>query len=252
MNCPKCGAENPDNIQLCQTCSWLLSSTAAAPVSADAKTSGMATASLVLGILSVFTCFITAIPAIILGIVALVKINKSGGQLKGNGFAVAGIAAPAVALPFVAILMAILMPALARARGLAQRIVCGTNLKGLSSAMIVYADEYGNYPTPSQWCDILIENNYIPRKQFSCPSAKEGPCNYAMNEHAAQAGPSSHPDMVLLFETHAGWNQSGGPEDITAENHFDDGCNVVFNDGSVQFVRTEDLHNLRWTAQQLE
>ncbi|MBA7636270.1 hypothetical protein ES703_43886 [subsurface metagenome] len=47
---------------------------------------------MVLGILSVFTCGITAIPAVILGIISLVKIEKSGGRLTGRVFAIVGIA----------------------------------------------------------------------------------------------------------------------------------------------------------------
>jgi prepilin-type N-terminal cleavage/methylation domain-containing protein len=44
-----------------------------------------------------------------------------------------------VVIAIIALLMGILMPALNKARQLAIRLVCGTNLKGLSSAMLVYA-----------------------------------------------------------------------------------------------------------------
>ncbi len=54
------------------------------------------------------------------------------------------------------------------------------------------------------------------------------------------------PKMVLLFETEAGWNQSGEDELLTTENHEGRGCNILFNDGRVQFVPTERLGNLRW------
>src|ERR1035437_4067181 len=54
---------------------------------AETKTSGMAIASLVLGILGI--CGITALVGLILGIVALVKINRSGGRLSGQGLAIA-------------------------------------------------------------------------------------------------------------------------------------------------------------------
>ena len=56
-----------------------------------AKKSGQATASLVLGILSLFTCFITGIPAIIFGHLGLGSIARSQGQLGGKGMAVAGL-----------------------------------------------------------------------------------------------------------------------------------------------------------------
>jgi hypothetical protein len=102
----------------------------------------MAIAALVLGIMSIFTCALTAIPAIILGIVSLVRIEKSGGRLTGRGFAIAGIVVPSVSLPLIALLMGIMMPALARTRQLAFRMVCGTNLSGIGKAMLIYANDY--------------------------------------------------------------------------------------------------------------
>ena len=102
----------------------------------------MAIAALVLGIMSIFTCALTAIPAIILGIVSLVRIEKSGGSLTGRGFAIAGIVVPSVSLPLIALLMGIMMPALARVRQLSFRMVCGTNLSGIGKAMLIYANDY--------------------------------------------------------------------------------------------------------------
>jgi len=102
----------------------------------------MAIAALVLGIMSIFTCGLTAIPAIILGIVSLVRIEKSGGSLTGRGFAIAGIVVPSVMLPLIVLLMGILMPALARTRQLAFRMTCGTNLSGIGKAMLIYANDY--------------------------------------------------------------------------------------------------------------
>jgi serine/threonine-protein kinase len=65
------------------------------------KTSRLAIASLVLAILSPFTFYITAIPAIIMGIVVLVKIPQSRGQLKGTGLAISAIALPVVLVVLV-------------------------------------------------------------------------------------------------------------------------------------------------------
>jgi hypothetical protein len=59
---------------------------------ADARTSQKAVWSLVLGILSIFCIWILgSIPAIILGILALKDIDRSGGALKGKGIGIAGI-----------------------------------------------------------------------------------------------------------------------------------------------------------------
>jgi hypothetical protein len=58
---------------------------------------------------------------------------------------------------------------------------------------------------------------------------------------------NSPADVVLLFETKAGWNQHGGPELFTFDNHDPKGGLVLLNDGTVKFVRTEEeLKQLRW------
>lgn len=255
MRCPKCKTENPDNAASCRFCNCALPGVAASGPAQQAKTSGLATASLVLGILAPFTCFITAIPAIIFGIVALVKIGKGHGQLKGKGLAIAGTCVSGtllILLPVFALLMGIMMPALARVRQVSLRMVCANNVSTLAKAMVIYQNDYNEiYPTTSKWCDLLVEKEYVYVKPsgepFRCKIAKDGPCNYAMNINVEGLELRELlPDMVLLFETHPGWNQSGGPEILTTENHQDDGCNIAFVDGHVQFVRTKDLKNLRW------
>ncbi len=42
------------------------------------------------------------------------------------------------------------------------------------------------------------------------------------------------------------WNQAGGPEMLTAENHKGDGANILFADGSVRWIPKEDFNNLNW------
>jgi hypothetical protein len=101
------------------------------------------------------------------------------------------------------------------------------------------------YPVPSKWCDVLLRR-YPPGgiEQFKCPSAGEGKCHYAMNPNCKSDSPA---DMVLLFETKAGWNQHGGPELFTFDNHNPKGGCVLLNNGIVKFIRTEEeLHQLRW------
>lgn len=109
------------------------------------------------------------------------------------------------------------------------------------------------YPMPSEWCDDMprlyptmgvSETNYWGAKPHICPCAGEGENHYAMNPNCK---PNSPADMVLLFETKAGWNQHGGPELFTFDNHDPKGGCVLLNDGTVKFIRTkEELHQLRW------
>lgn len=52
-----------------------------------------------------------------------------------------------VVIAIIAMLLAILMPALGKVKKIAMRLVCGTNLKGMANAMNVYAFDYRDeYP----------------------------------------------------------------------------------------------------------
>ena len=52
-----------------------------------------------------------------------------------------------VVIAIIAMLLAILMPALNKVKRLAQRLVCGTSVKGLGTAMMVYAQDFDDeYP----------------------------------------------------------------------------------------------------------
>lgn len=249
MKCPKCGTQNLDDAQSCRSCACVLAGTSTTTGSQPAKTSGLAVAALVLAILTPFICLLTFLPALVCGIMALVSINKSAGRLKGKGLAVAGITISALALP---IHMTILTPALHTVRQLQESLVCGTNMTGIASAISMYASDTGAFPTTSKWCDLLIENQYIDESQLRCPAAPEGRCSYAINSNIEQLGAAAPPDMVLLFETGPGWNQSGGPEILTTENHYGDGCNVAFVDTQVRFVAPREIKFLMWTARQNE
>ena len=249
MYCPKCGTENPDVALVCNSCSAVLSGVSTQTQIPAAKTSGLAIASLVLAILSPFTCYITAIPAIIMGIVVLVKISQSRGQLKGTGLAIAAIALPVVLVPVAALLMGILMPALARTRQIAFRMVCGQNMSGLGRAMLIYANDYDDeFPTQTKWCDLLIKYAEVPPEGFRCEAApQQGQSNYAMNKNLENVDRrSAPPDMVLVFESSPGWNQSGGPELLTTDNHRGDGCNVLFVDGHIESIKKQNLDELKW------
>ena len=265
MFCPKCGVENPGEANFCRSCGFTLTSAAVTAPVAAAKTSKLAITSMVLGVLSFCTFFLTAPLAIIFGIISLIMIIRSKGQLKGTGFAISGIAVPVAALPIVAMLMGIMMPALVRARSMGQRAVCMSNLKQLGVATMMYAENNKEqYPTTDKWCDLLGPYYGNNSKVLICPATQKSKCgyakmcgytiepnakhqcNYAINPNAKRdcRFPAT---TILLFESNPGWNQSGGPELLTTQNH-DGGCNVLFCDGHVEFVRAENINNLRWTA----
>lgn len=265
MKCPKCEAENTGEATVCRSCGCALKIVETAATSKPIQTCAMAKKSLVsglisfctffltvplaitspiLGIISGCTFFVTALLAIMFGITSLIMIARSHGQFKGKGIAIAGIVVPMTML----ILLWTLLMAPTRPQ---QRVVCGSNLAGLGKAMLIYAsDNNGIYPTPSKWCDLLIKDTDVSKKEFLCPLVHKGPCNYAMNKNIEKLGTKAPPDMVLLFDSKPGWNQSGGPEIVNTENHQGDGCNILFNDTHVRFVRASDINGLQWTAEQ--
>lgn len=99
QTCPRCSASIQDGVSFCPSCGNSMSASMAAgslpapvnPVGPTAytnqpETSGKAIASLVCGIMCyVILPFFAAIPAIVLGHIALSDIKKSAGRLKGQG-----------------------------------------------------------------------------------------------------------------------------------------------------------------------
>ncbi|MCH8119677.1 MAG: DUF4190 domain-containing protein [Planctomycetes bacterium] len=203
--------------------------------------------------LSVTAIFLSAPVGLTLGIMGLVRIRKSEGLLKGLGFAIAGVIVSAVMTLFLSYhLMEFMFMRPMQKKVI--KLVCGTNLSGLGKAMFVYANDFGDeFPTPDKWCDLLIEYAEMTPKHFVCPTsqAKEGQNSYAMNKNVAGKKRSGLPlDVVLLFESDKpNWNQVGGPELLTTENHKGKGCNVLFVDFHVEFVKTERLGKLKWAVE---
>jgi hypothetical protein len=141
------------------------------------------------------------------------------------------------------------------------------------------------YPDPNQWCDVIVRTmrmqtiytrdgktrreypDRVIARKFVCPAihaptdanglypppdetdpSSQPPdgwvSDYAMNSNCRDGSPD---DMVFLFESKPGWNQDGGPELFTLDNHDPKGGCVLLNDGKVKFIRTEEeLRQLRW------
>lgn len=214
--------------------------------SAPAKTSGLAIASLVLGLLGTCTMGLTALIGLILGIIAVLKIDKSGGRLSGKGLAIGGICVSGAMLLFIPIQAAILLPALAKAKAKAQTVNCVNNLKQLALGVRMYAnDKDGVYPSSAAWCD-AIQSYVGSSKVFQCPSDRSGRrCAYTFNAKLSGLREEDvSPQTVLLFESDGGWNASGGPEQMITHHRVT--YTVAFADGSVMQVSQSQLDSLRW------
>ena len=167
--------------------------------------------------MSIIFLFISIILAIIFGIFSIFKIKASKGQLKGILLAVVGVT-------IHIIVAVVIIYGFTKVPRIANRMICGSHLAGLGRAIQAYSNE-------NECKGAVVKGGKVMS------------CHYAINPNAE---PNSPADIVLLFETIEGWNQSGGPETLTTENHNGEGCNVLYNDGSVKFVKTKELEQLKW------
>ncbi|MFA5291673.1 MAG: zinc ribbon domain-containing protein [Phycisphaerae bacterium] len=134
MYCQKCGAENLENAAICQSCGGVF------VYSKPTRTSGMAITStilsitgfslfgifcitlilgLIFGIMALITwilslvfgilALITWILGLVLGIMAMSKVSKSGGQIRGKGFAVSGVSLSASGLALLLTIVGVLL-----------------------------------------------------------------------------------------------------------------------------------------------
>ena len=132
------------------------------PLIPSVKTSGLAIASLILGCMSFFCLgFITAIPSLALGVIALIKISKSTGALKGKGLAIAGLCTGGVGMIVgTAMLAALLLPFFIL-RGVitsptSQESPTSIEIQAFSQALELYSHDNGAYPTTAQGLQSLV------------------------------------------------------------------------------------------------
>ncbi len=115
----------------------------------EAKTSGMAISSLVLGVLGFACTILTGLPAIILGIIALGQIKRSEGQLTGSGLAIGGIITGSIATAMLCLIgpmIALLLPAVQAAREAARAAQSTNNMKQINLALLNYESQHGTMP----------------------------------------------------------------------------------------------------------
>ena len=130
---------------------------------------------------------------------------------------------------------------------------CGDNMVILRNALRDYADERdGQLPPASDWCDVLIKEEGISPQVFVCQNSntKLGQSSYALNKNVVGMKFRHIPhNTVVLFEATPGWNQVGGPELVTGENHTvlsSEMFNVIFIVGRVEHHYKDQLNKLQW------
>ncbi len=219
------------------------------PLPTPAKTSALAVVSLVFGLLG--CTIIGAVVGLTCGIIAKVRISNSGGRLKGEGLALAGIIVSAVMLLLTPVLAGMLLPALAQAKAKALTITSVNNLKNLGLAARIYSVDHGStFPAAANWVETLRPDiGPNADKVLHRPGdGPEKPCGYGYNVQVAGMPEDKVSEQTVLFfelETPA-CDAVGGKELLRQPKNSRDIVVVGFKDGSVMQLRGDRLSQLRW------
>ena len=186
---------------------------------------GMAITALVFGILGVALCPVFAVAGVILGIVALVRINHRPEEHGGKGMAIAGICCGGAGLLIVPLMIAILLPSLSRARELAKRAVCSANLRGIGQSCHIYANDNDEWFPPD--LQTLIDAGHLTPGELQCPS--EPNPSQAVFDYVYVPGLDTRApvDWIIVYEDPA--------------NHGGEGGNVLYIDSHVEFLKEPEF-----------
>src|SRR5262245_5629613 len=104
------------------------------------RLSGLAVVAVLLGLAAVvpYLWFVAALPAVVVGYVALYRVNASAGQLRGRPLAIAGMALGGVGC-LVAV-VALVLIVYARLKFNSERALCADNLRRLGESIQLYHD----------------------------------------------------------------------------------------------------------------
>lgn len=149
----------------------------------------------------------------------------------------------------IVLIVLIILPAFQK-HGHSPMIAGLSNSHNLSVSIQIYFTEKDSWPNKANWCDLIKPYLEGDNYYFKCPEDNIGPCSYAMNENIPDDANELPDDMVLLFESSPGWNLIGGPDDVVTVRHKRPGASITFADGRVEFVKPEDIPNLRWTVEE--
>jgi hypothetical protein len=221
-----------------------------------AKTSVLAIVSLVLGVLGFCTGGLLGVVGVILGIAAIVQINRSAGLLQGNGVAIAGIIVGSVSLVSACFMIGLLLPALGKAREAARSSHAVVQLKHLAMSASMYAAEHeGIYPPADAWEQAL--DPYVGDIEWALtwPGRDDQGPAFAMNVHmAGRSEPLSGEPCVLFFEVDPGSPSVGGPELLARQprsprsvsERSERAAMIVLTDNSVHYITPEEAEQFRW------
>ena len=183
---------------------------------APARLSKLAVAALVIGLIPIIGLF-----GLLLGVIAVIRITRSNGSMRGIGFAIGGIVASFVIMVVTGFAGALFLPVLAKARAAAKMASSSNNMKALASTCHLYADENNQLPADLSQLYPALVNDYHVFKNPRFPNEAVG---YI---YVAGLAPKDN-GGVLIYEAVPALNP---PKEI----------NICFVDITVKKIQTSDL-----------
>lgn len=115
----------------------------AAMPNSPSRTSRLAVASLVLGILSCPFSILCGLPGLVCGIMGLNRISRSeraatSPRLTGQGMAIAGVILSGLSMLVLPVMIGLMLPAVQAAREAVRRAECGNNMRQMAMGMLVH------------------------------------------------------------------------------------------------------------------
>lgn len=177
---------------------------------------GLATTSLVMGILGLIACPVVGLAAFVTGIIALLHIRREPSRYGGRGMAISGMTCGGISAfvigPFM---LLIILPILRDARDSTRRLACAVRLQSISTALTIYGSDYEGQGVPT--IARLVELDLLDSKMTRCPNAPVP--NYVIHRVMQDGLPD---DAVLVSEPKSNHEQKGG--------------NVLRADRQIQFM----------------
>ena len=208
------------------------------------KNSGIAVTSLVLGIPGL-CLFPLGVIALILGIVGISKTSRPG--VGGRGMAVAGTVLGGLAVVMVvplALMAGILLPAMGRAREIANRSVCAANMSGIYKTMYTYSVTNDDQFPPN--LGMLVVDGSLSHKSLQCPS--EGEMEPMPMKPLDEIGARWFVDRCDYIYVRPPEGANAPADDIVIyepfHHHGGEGINICFGDGHVKFVNAAEARRL--------
>ena len=209
---------------------------------APTESNGFAVASLILGIVSFCMPLIAGIAAIVTGIIGLTKTSNP--RVGGKGLAIAGISLGGLSLLSLPLLIAILLPALNRAREQANRVKCASDMKQIGLAIAQYENDNQLQLPPD--LQTLESAANLPPAVFLCPSSNDTP---ALGATPQAIGASLGPGHLSYVYVGAGLTGPTATRDVVIlyeplSNHRNEGTNVLFGDLHVEWIKGANAQSI--------